>query len=82
MSSPGVHVSDVRPELAGGPLLDLGTYPVSFATWVLGPPATVLAAGHPHPAGVNRRASAILSDQPATRRSCTPRFSATPPPQA
>ena len=52
----------MRPELAGGPLLDLGTYPVSFATWVLGPPVNVLAAGQPHPAGVNGQASAILSD--------------------
>jgi predicted dehydrogenase len=52
----------LRPELAGGPLLDLGTYPVSFANWVLGPPVNVLAAGQPHPAGVNGQASAILSD--------------------
>jgi predicted dehydrogenase len=52
----------MRADLAGGPLLDLGTYPVSFATWVLGPPAQVLAAGQPHPAGVNGQAAAILSD--------------------
>jgi predicted dehydrogenase len=52
----------LRPELAGGPLLDLGTYPVSLATWVLGPPERVLAAGQPHPAGVNGQAAAILCD--------------------
>jgi predicted dehydrogenase len=52
-----------RLDLAGGPLLDLGTYPVSFATWVLGPPARVLAAGQPHPAGVNGQAAAVLSDR-------------------
>ena len=52
----------LRPELAGGPLLDLGTYPVSLATWVLGTPERVLAAGQPHPAGVNGQAGAILCD--------------------
>jgi predicted dehydrogenase len=52
----------LRPEEAGGPLLDLGTYPVALATWVLGTPARVLAAGQPHPAGVNGQAAAILCD--------------------
>ena len=50
----------LRHDLAGGPLLDLGTYPISFAAWILGEPATVLAAGQPHPAGVNGQVSAIL----------------------
>ncbi|MET0964864.1 MAG: Gfo/Idh/MocA family oxidoreductase [Nakamurella sp.] len=50
----------MRHDLAGGPLLDLGTYPVAFAQWVLGNPVRVLATGQPHPAGVNGRASAIL----------------------
>jgi predicted dehydrogenase len=52
----------LRPELAGGPMLDLGTYPVSLATWVLGPPADVLAVGQPHPSGVNGQLAAILRD--------------------
>lgn len=56
--TPGHRI--LRPELAGGPLLDLGTYPVSLATWVLGPPAEALASGQPHPAGVNGQTSAIL----------------------
>lgn len=52
----------LRADLAGGPLLDLGTYPLSLATWVLGAPERVLAAGQPHPAGVNGQAAAILCD--------------------
>lgn len=50
----------LRPDLAGGPLLDLGTYPVSFATWVLGRPESVLALGSPAPTGVNGQTAAIL----------------------
>jgi predicted dehydrogenase len=46
---------------AGGPMLDLGTYPVSFASWVLGPPRRVQAAGQPHSSGVNGEAAAILT---------------------
>jgi predicted dehydrogenase len=49
------------PAQAGGPMLDLGTYPVSFATWVLGPAVRVQAAGQPHPAGINAEAAAILT---------------------
>ena len=62
----GEHFTDdhriMRHDLAGGPLLDLGTYPISFVAWILGAPATVLAAGQPHPAGVNGQVSAILAD--------------------
>ncbi|MFJ9704709.1 Gfo/Idh/MocA family protein [Streptomyces sp. NPDC101234] len=56
--APGHRI--LRADLAGGPLLDLGTYPVSLATWVLGEPAEVLATGQPHPAGVNGQISAVL----------------------
>ncbi|MFF0013461.1 Gfo/Idh/MocA family protein [Streptomyces sp. NPDC005374] len=50
----------LRPDLAGGPLLDLGTYPVAFAVSVLGAPVEVLASAQPHPAGVNGQTSALL----------------------
>src|SRR6185312_16465097 len=69
----------LRHDLAGGPMLDLGTYPVSFAQFVLGPPARIQAAGQPHPAGVNGQVSAILSTDLA-QPSCTPRCSPTPRP--
>lgn len=65
MADHGEHFTDghriLRHDLAGGPLLDLGTYPISFATWILGSPATVLASGQPHPAGVNGQVSAVLA---------------------
>lgn len=48
------------PELAGGPLMDLGTYPLAFATRVLGAPETVAAIGAPHPSGVNGQLSMAL----------------------
>jgi predicted dehydrogenase len=69
----------LRPDLAGGPLLDLGTYPLSLATWVLGPPDRVLAAGQPHPAGVNGQVAAILSDPEGNQAALhTTLFSNTP----
>jgi predicted dehydrogenase len=40
----------LRADLAGGPLYDLGTYPVTLATWVLGSPDQVRAVGTPAPA--------------------------------
>lgn len=58
--TPGHRI--LRPDLAGGPLLDLGTYPLSLATWVLGAPAEVVAFAQPHPAGVNGQTSALLHD--------------------
>jgi predicted dehydrogenase len=52
----------LRPELAGGPLLDLGVYPLSLATWILGAPTGIQAVGQPHPAGVNGQLAAILGN--------------------
>jgi predicted dehydrogenase len=51
----------MRHDLAGGPLLDLGTYPVALAVAILGEPERVQASGQPAPSGVNGQASAILT---------------------
>lgn len=51
----------LRPELHGGPMLDLGTYPLSLATWVLGVPGHVVAASRPHPSGVVGQVGAVLT---------------------
>lgn len=50
------------PRLAGGPLLDLGTYPVSLLTQLLGVPERVVGVGQTDPSGVNGQLSAILTD--------------------
>jgi predicted dehydrogenase len=57
---PGTH-RILRHDLAGGPLLDLGTYPLALAQWALGSPEEVLAAGQDVPGGeVNGQVSAVL----------------------
>lgn len=43
----------MRADLAGGPLNDLGTYPLMLATWVLGAPDAVAAVGTVAPAGLS-----------------------------
>lgn len=47
-------------ELGGGALLDLGVYPVSFASMVLGPPAKVTAVSTPASTGVDAQTSVLL----------------------
>lgn len=42
-----------QPELAGGALLDLGVYPISFAHHLLGRPRSIHATGHLTPTGVD-----------------------------
>ena len=49
-----------EPALAGGALLDLGIYPVSFAHMVLGAPARITATGVLTEKGVDSQTSAIL----------------------
>ena len=48
------------PELGGGALLDLGVYPVSFASFVLGAPLSVTAVATPTATGVDAQTSVIL----------------------
>ena len=49
------------PHLAGGALLDLGVYPISFASFVLGPPEKILATGTTTSTGVDKQASMTLT---------------------
>jgi predicted dehydrogenase len=50
------------PERAGGALLDLGIYPVSFVSFALGTPRRVLAAGNLTSNGVDRTVAAVETD--------------------
>ena len=49
------------PDLAGGALLDLGIYPVSYASFVLGERASVTARGSLTDLGVDRQVAAVLT---------------------
>jgi len=48
------------PELGGGALLDLGVYPVSFASMVLGAPNRVVAMSDPAFTGVDAQTSMLF----------------------
>lgn len=50
----------MAPELGGGALLDLGVYPVSFASFVLGTPATITAIATPTATGVDGQCSILM----------------------
>ncbi len=52
-----------RAELAGGPLYDMATYPLSIAMWALGSPETVAAVGTPAPNGVNGQLGMMLTGE-------------------
>lgn len=52
------------PKLAGGALLDLGIYPVSYASFVLGHPSAILASAELTPTGVDRQVSAMFTRFP------------------
>ena len=48
------------PALGGGALLDLGVYPVSFASMVLGPPARIMSMSDPAFTGVDAQTSMLF----------------------
>ena len=50
------------PQLAGGPLLDLGTYPIALAHMVFGSFTSVVAQGQHAAKGLTGQISAMLSD--------------------
>jgi predicted dehydrogenase len=52
------------PALAGGALLDLGVYPVSYAVFCLGAPTVITASGSLTGTGVDRQSSIVLSGFP------------------
>jgi predicted dehydrogenase len=49
-----------NPDLAGGALLDLGIYPVSYAAFVLGSPSAVTAVGRKAFTGVDGQVSIVV----------------------
>ncbi len=50
----------LNPALAGGALLDLGIYPISFTSFVLGAPEAITATGTMTATGVDAQVSAVL----------------------
>jgi dihydrodiol dehydrogenase / D-xylose 1-dehydrogenase (NADP) len=52
-----------NPELAGGALLDVGVYPVTLASMLLGAPATVTGAAHLGATGVDEISAAVLAHE-------------------
>ncbi|MDA8291430.1 MAG: Gfo/Idh/MocA family oxidoreductase [Actinomycetota bacterium] len=50
----------LSPDYGGGALLDLGIYPVSFASMLLGPPSQVVAVSDPTATGVDAQTSILL----------------------
>jgi predicted dehydrogenase len=55
------------PSLGGGALLDLGVYPVSFASSVLGPPTSITAVSDPAETGVDGQTTVVLRCAGATQ---------------
>lgn len=60
----GHRIFDAR--LAGGPLLDLGTYPVSLLVKLLGVPETIVGLGQADPSGVNGQLAVVMATADGT----------------
>src|SRR6202034_715937 len=56
----GPQVPLFAPELGGGALLDLGVYPVSFASMVLGTPSRIVSMSDPAFTGVDAQTSMLF----------------------
>jgi len=67
-----------NPNLAGGALLDLGVYPVSFASFVLGRPDVVTARGDLTDTGVDAQVAAVLQTAAAHALISTTQMAKTP----
>lgn len=76
--SPAASHRLFAPELAGGALLDLGVYPVSFASFALGTPRRVAATGRTAFTGVDGQISAVLSAESADAVVTSTLFAQTP----
>lgn len=70
------------PTLGGGALLDLGVYPVSFASMVLGTPARVTAVSDAAGTGVDATTSIVLQHEGGAHAVLTTTLSAVSPTRA
>ena len=50
----------LNPNLAGGALLDVGCYPISFAHWILGAPSRIVSLAHIGETGVDEQNAVVL----------------------
>jgi predicted dehydrogenase len=79
------HDPDFRlfaPGLGGGALLDLGVYPVSFASMVLGPPERIVTLGTPAFTAVDGQTSMLLGYASGAQAVLTCTLSAVSPTRA
>src|ERR1700722_4079407 len=70
------------PELGGGALLDLGVYPVSFASMVLGKPSRIVSISDPAFTGVDAQTSMLFGYDSGAQAVLTCPLRAKAPPRA